>query len=114
VNLTEKDLKDIYLLLLNHELGPNDQNHINTTYLAMLLGKHWGFWKTVTLNQKKALEYLGELSFDQKGIVLERLKELMSLAVDMKKSLGWQLRGIVGERVKWYELPGEVNQDPQL
>lgn len=113
VNVTEKDLKDIYLLLLQHELGANDQNLINTTYLSDLMGNNWGLWKTATINLKKAFEYLDELQFDQKGVVVERLKELIALTEDMKKSLGWKLRGIVGERVQWYELPGEVNQDPQ-
>jgi hypothetical protein len=108
VMLSEKDLKDIYLLLLNHAFGSNDQDQINTTYLARLLGSDWGLWRTVTINLKEGLEHLEELQFKEKVAIMEKMRTLMRLADTIPKSAGWKIRAVVGDRIKWYELPEDV------
>ena len=40
---------------------------------------------------------------------LEAAKQLLDAAVSAPKSMKWKLRANVGDRVRWYELPEEVN-----
>jgi hypothetical protein len=108
VDLTEKDLKDIALLLLFHELGPGDQEQINAPYLASRLGSDWGLWRTVTFNLQKGLEYLEKTQFKQRELVKDRFQALLILAETAPKSAAWKVRSVIGERVKWYELPENV------
>jgi hypothetical protein len=110
VELTEKDIKDTCLIVLHHNLGPGDQNQINTAYLSERLGDDWGLWRTVTGNLKKAMEYLEGLSFPERGLVEERLQAVQALAEQAPKTWRWKTRAAVGERVKWYELPGDVQR----
>jgi hypothetical protein len=110
VELTEKDIKDTGLLVLHHGLGPGDQDQINTAYLASRLGDDWGLWRTVTGNLTKALDHLSGLSFAERGLVVERLAALRALADQAPKTLRWKARAAVGEKMKWYELPGDVRR----
>ena len=110
VELTEKDIKDTCLIVLHHDLGPDDHNQINQAYLSGRLGDDWGLWRTVTGNLKKVLEYLPGLSFPQRDLVEGRLHAVETLAEQTPKTLRWKARAAVGERVKWYELPGNVQR----
>jgi len=51
-----------------------------------------------------------ELSAEQKGLVTARLEELQEKIARHSKSLRWQARSVVGERLQWYELPEEVER----
>lgn len=110
VNITEKDLKDIIMLLLCHDIGESDNNEVNLNYFDHLISKDWGLWKTVTINISKLLDFIQTISLanDYVSDVTEKLNNLMDSADNIEKSLKWKLRSLVGERVKWYELPGEV------
>jgi hypothetical protein len=110
VELTEKDVKDTCLIVLHHDLGPDDQNQINRTYLSDRLGDDWGLWRTVTGNLKKTRELLADLSFPQRALVDARLQAVQTLAEQAPKTLRWKTRATIGERVKWYELPGDVQR----
>jgi hypothetical protein len=39
--------------------------------------------------------------------VAERIEKLITLMEKQPKSLSWKARAMVGERVRWYELPEE-------
>jgi hypothetical protein len=108
VELTEKDLKDICRLLIVHELGPTDEEQFNTVYLSSLLGNDWGLWQTVTINLLKALKYIEHLHFGGWEIVANRLTSLQQLADEITKSPRWKIRAAIGKRIKWYELPGNI------
>ena len=110
VELTEKDIKDTCLLLLHHHLGPSDDNEINRAYLADRLGDDWGLWRTATGNIQKVLDYLAGVRFAQRDLIEERLRALQALAERTPKTLRWKARAAVGEKVKWYELPGDVKR----
>jgi hypothetical protein len=110
VELTEKDIKDTCLIVLHHDLGPDDRNQINRTYLSDRLSDDWGLWRTVTGNLKKSRELLMELSFPQRDLVDARLQAVQTLAEQAPKTLRWKARAAIGERVKWYELPGDVQR----
>jgi hypothetical protein len=108
VQLTEKDLKDTYLLLLHHDLGPDDNDHINSAYLESRLGDDWGLWRTIVGSLFQAKEHLPTYRFPGWEVVDARLDGLRQLADRAPKTFGWKARALIGERVKWYEIPGDA------
>lgn len=107
--VNQKDLVDSVALLLDHPVGPTDDDSINAPYLARLVAQDWGLHRTVQINTQRVRDALKELDVD-KGMVEQRLDQLW-MAIDAQpKSLKWKLRSRVGDRVSWYELPEEVRQ----
>lgn len=106
VKMTENDVKDIYALLTDLELGSKDDDKtIDVNYIAKLLSDDWGFYTTVTDNIQRLLN-----DFNPPQIVGEKLKQLMKRLEDEPKSFKWKMRAKVGRKVKWYEEPEEVGQ----
>jgi hypothetical protein len=57
------------------------------------------------LNLKKAKAFAGERGFTEN--VTQRIDTLLSDMEAHPKTLSWKARAMVGERVRWYELPEE-------
>ena len=63
------------------------------------------------------LEKLPDLVADRPGLVppgapydpLAQARQLLDLAQQTPKSIKWKLRAATGDRVRWYELPEEVD-----
>src|SRR4030066_1427965 len=53
VQINDKDLKDSMLLLLAANISNNDNNNINTKYLAKIMSDDWGFYYTAIMNLNK-------------------------------------------------------------
>jgi hypothetical protein len=110
--LNDKDQRDLLVLLLDQEIGNQDSDEINATYIAQLCAGDWGLWRTCTRN----LDRLGavvdkyDLSVGEKAIVTTRLGLLKDRIAAQSKSVRWKARALVGDRVQWYELPEEVAQ----
>jgi len=121
VELNEKDAHDIVHLLAGlpvsgggrEEQSGGGQPSIDTDRFAKLLGADWGWWRTVTGN----LEKLPSLVADRLGRVpanapydpLVQARQLLDLAQQTPKSIKWKLRAATGDRMRWYELPEEVD-----
>jgi hypothetical protein len=126
VELNEKDAHDIVHLLAGlpvsgdgrearerGEQSGDGQASIDTDRFTKVLGADWGWWRTVTGN----LEKLPALVADRPGLVppgapydpLAQAKQLLELAQQGPKSMKWKLRSATGERMRWYELPEEVD-----
>jgi hypothetical protein len=100
VELNAKDAQDAALLLREHELGRGDGDHVDVDYLASLVGRDWGLWRTTT----GTLRRLAELE----PAVATRAGELESAFAEVPKTRAFRMRARVGERKRWYELPDEV------
>ncbi|MDH5794823.1 MAG: hypothetical protein OEZ24_01815 [Candidatus Bathyarchaeota archaeon] len=105
VQLTEKDVKDIVVLMREHEVADHDKEAINLPYISKLLANDWGFYYTATTNLKR----LGELlnSFDQlseadKMDVKGKIEKTLQSIEDKPKSMSWKMRARVGPSKKWY------------
>ncbi len=111
VKLNQKDLLDIYMLMLEHEVGDHDSDTINAHYVAKLCSEDWGLWRTTTMNVERARNgtVTFGLSVEESEIVVSRLDELDTHIEAMPKSRKWKLRDRVGERVRWYQEPEEVS-----
>ncbi len=108
VNLTENDKKDISALLYDINIGDkDDETTLNANYIAKILSDDWGFYKTFTINQDRIIDFLK--NDPNKNIIEEKLLKLRNIIENHPKSMKWKLRAKVGEKVKWYNEPEEVN-----
>ncbi|QGR15980.1 hypothetical protein [Sulfurisphaera ohwakuensis] len=106
IKLTENDVKDLFALLTDLELGDHDDGKtIDINYIAKLLADDWGFYTTVTDNIEKLLN-----EFNPPSNVAEKLRILKEKIEKEPKSLKWKMRAKIGRKVKWYEEPEEVGQ----
>lgn len=114
VQLNRKDAFDIISLLLNNDLGDENEGKISLDRIAALCGEDWGLYKTTSMNLKRVedlllAEDLG-LNPTEKEVVLSRVRTIGSVLESTPKSAAWKMRSIVGTRVRWYEEVEEVDQ----
>ena len=110
VQLNEKDLKDIWALVLEHEVADHDDDTINDGVVARVLAGDWGFWRTSRESVEVARERLGDSGLDseQRQVIDDRLRRLWERVEQEPKSLRWRSRAKIGDRSRWYEQPEEV------
>jgi len=105
VQINEKDVKDMILLLLEHPVGSVDQETVNIDRICGILSNDWGFYYTVTTNLNKIAEYAKEhheLADDDRKDVLAKIEKLKEAIESTPKSFGWKMRARVGPKRKWY------------
>ncbi len=109
VQMGEKDLRDIYAILCDHELGPAGAvDEVDSDYIVSACSDDWGWYKTVTMNLEKSMGLAGEFLADQQQEVFEaRARKLRGVIEAAPKSLRWQARATIGEARRWYDLPEE-------
>ncbi|ACP49999.1 conserved hypothetical protein [Sulfolobus islandicus Y.N.15.51] len=108
IQLTENDEKDIAALLHDVELGErDDEKTMDYNYIAKILSEDWGFYKTYTINHEKILKFL--INDKNREIIEPKLLKLREIIEKHPKSIKWKMRAKIGEKVKWYEEPEEVN-----
>ena len=111
VELNEKDQTDILTILYHHELA-DDDDHINQAQVAALCAADWGLWRTTKLNVERVREGLTgtELSADQRAVIADRLDRLWQRIEAEPKRRKWKMRARVGDKIRWYQEPEEVDQ----
>jgi hypothetical protein len=120
VRLTAKDRLDIYCLLWNHEVNGGQTGAplqtpaepIEGDYVAGLCARDWGWWRTLTANLDACARGLSEVSLPDadKTRIEGRLKALERAIEAAPKSLRWRARSRVGDHVRWYEEPEEIER----
>ena len=113
VRINEKDIKDVIILLREHEVGNNDNESVNSKYIAKLLAKDWGFYYTVTRNLKLVRDQFLDkwkniLSKEDREDVSTKINKLLDEIEREPKSMGWKIRASVGPKKKWYRDVEEV------
>ena len=110
VEINDKDMVDLAAMLADHAPGTGtDHENIDLGRFIDVLDRDWGFEHTVRLNLAKLREFVAgrELPEQLSTRIDERVGALLSALDSGRKTVGWRLRGQVGERVRWYELPEE-------
>ena len=109
--INSKDLGDTLCLLADHrlDLDDSDPEAISLRRVTAVLGADWGFCHTAERNIGKLAELWTEApllttTFDAG----EQLKALRRAIDEAPKTRGWRMRGRIGERVRWYQVPEEV------
>jgi hypothetical protein len=113
VELNEKDARDIVHLLSGAPVGEGAPPAIDTGRFGKVLASDWGWWRTVT----GSLDKLPALVAEKPGLLppaprydaLAQARQLLDVAGQIPKGVKWKLRANVGDRVRWYELPEEVD-----
>lgn len=114
VCLTEKDIKDIVVLLIDHELSDEDEeDKVNIRYIARLCSNDWCLQKTVNITLDRVLEWIANSSINEnfKESVASKIVRIKAAIDAEPKSLKWKLRSVIGEKTRWYELPEEPLHD---
>lgn len=105
VQINEKDIVDIVLLLLDHPLGSGDDDTVDLERIATLCADDWGLWRTLTQNLAKvetlALRY-PQLEPDESGRIVAALAEIKARIDAGPRSLAWRVRDRVGDRRQWW------------
>lgn len=108
VEINEKDLKDLMILLLEHPVSPGatgEREQIDGEYIAGLLAKDWGFYHTVNMNLDRVLSFLTSyeaFTREHREVIERRIAELRERIDSEPKSIKWKMRARVGTRQKWY------------
>lgn len=114
VQLNRKDAFDIISLLLNNDVGDEREGKIGLKRVADLCARNWGLYKTTSINLKRVEDLLlsEELGLGQKEreLVLQRVYRLRSIVESKPKTIAWQMRNIIGTRIRWYAEVEEVDQ----
>jgi hypothetical protein len=113
VELNAKDRQDIYALLQTHPIGARDGALVNGAHIAHVCARDWGLHRTVTLNLSRVREHLAALPLDPDALApIGAAIDVLEAALDAEpKSRGWRLRARLGERVRWYDEPDEVDAE---
>lgn len=116
VQLNEKDLKDIFAILVDHEIADHDRDAINATLIAKLLAGDWGLWRTAKETIATSRERVNDFALDpaQRCCIEQRLNNLWEVIDRTPKSRRWRVRARVGERARWYEEPEEIEHANQV
>jgi len=117
VELNEKDVWDIFQLLSGVPVAAPGAGGavawLDTDRFAKVLAADWGWWRTVTGSLAKLPALAAQnpqlLPADAPFDPLAQARQLAELAESTPKGSKWKLRAKVGDRVRWYELPEEVD-----
>ena len=117
VELNEKDAADVLYLLSAYPVRPGDEpGTVGLERFGEVVGDDWGWWRTVTEN----LESIRALAADDARRLtppeapldaIEQLALLEHEAGRVPKSRRWRMRALIGDRMRWYELPEEESHD---
>lgn len=112
--LNRKDALDIVSLLLNNELGRDDDKKINLHRIARLCLRYWGLYKTTSLNLARVegmiLNDEVDLAPEDRQTVLRRIHRIQRTLKAINKNLFWKFRNQIGTRIRWYSEVEEVDQ----
>jgi hypothetical protein len=107
--LSRKDVSDISALLLDHPVTDDDAG-VNAEYMADLLARDWGWWRTATETLSRLESLLVELPIDATAVetISNRVAALEDRIEMRSKGVRWRTRAKVGDRLPWREDPEDV------
>jgi hypothetical protein len=110
VQLTERDVSDIYSMAYHHAVSAGDGSEIEADFIADLCARDWGLWRTSTSTIEQSIARLPDyaLPAEASELIASRLSALLKQIEMAPKTARWKLRGRVGDRVKWYDEPEET------
>ena len=109
--ITEKDIKDIIVLLSEHDLGTDSRESVDLSHLLSVTSDDWGFYYTAKTNLDIVKLWLGKVDVLESSMsqdIETKLNEIKKSMEEAPKSLRWNLRSIIGTRMKWYDRVGDV------
>ena len=110
VQLNAKDANDIIALLLDHDVGEDDDDTVNAAYVAQLLARDWGLWRTSQGSLERMRETLAQsdLPADGAGARAGSRRAAVERVESEPKGLRWRSRARIGDSKRWYDEPDEI------
>jgi len=111
VKLNEKDVKDTIVLFIEHDVGNNDKEMVDSDYISRLLSEDWGFYYTFTTNLNKIKQRVDGFEVippEEKQKLKWNLDSLLKVIEERPKSFKWRMRARIGTKQKWYNEVEEV------
>ncbi len=103
--ISEKDVIDVIVLLLEYDFDDVNENYISLRRVSELCYKDWGLEHTIRKNCIIIYKHLSSLQhsvpFD-KGKISSKLLEILNKIKRSKKSLKWKIRNHFSEIYDWY------------
>jgi hypothetical protein len=110
VEINEKDLLDLLALVQDQPIEDRRADALDPGYLGELWGSDWPLWRTSTQTLSHVRHAAGKtLSGDALERAAGTIVALENMLATCPKSRRWRLRARVGDRVRWYELPDEID-----
>ncbi|MFX0197800.1 MAG: hypothetical protein ACFFCW_16895 [Candidatus Hodarchaeota archaeon] len=115
--ITEKDIKDIIVLLRAHKIGQTDDREcINLKYISELLADDWEFWYEVKLNIEKVQTFTKK--YRNAGLLTEadlldvnqKIQTMLESLESVEKTKKWQKRAKKGPKKQWWRDVEEVSR----
>lgn len=112
-DLGMKDIQDLFQLLSDHTVGENDADQINGTVLVKVLVSRWGLAHTAEMAlaavanraESRTFEHAPQSACEQ---VVHNVRFIRGLIEVAPKSLRFRIRGVFGERVRWFRRVNDV------
>ncbi len=115
--INEKDIKDIIILLHEHNVGiAQDKEIIDAKYMSSTLANDWGFWYDATTNLDKVLTMAadystrGLISNEMLADVQDKISRLLKYLEMEPKSKDWVSREKNGIQKQWWKDVEEVSR----
>jgi len=110
--INEKDIQDIIVLLVEHEIGDSSSREIiDLNHFLKLLCNDWGFYYTTTSNLDKTRQFLHHYDVLKEGlrrIADDKINHLLKRLETEPKTIRWKARAKIGTRKKWHQDVREV------
>lgn len=110
IKLNPKDAHDGCALLRTLHIGTSTDQATTRQRLAQLCGNDWGLWRTFTLNLERCVQYTTTHCPEYTPVVTREAQAIQQFLAAAPKSLAYKMRATIGEKVKWYEEPEEVER----
>jgi hypothetical protein len=109
VEINHKDLLDLLALVHDQPLEAGRDDALDPAYLGGLWGADWPLWRTSRQTLEHVRQIAGTtLSDPMLARATETITALEGLLASCHKTRRWQLRARIGDRMRWYELPDEI------
>lgn len=104
-----KDLGDALCLLADHLIGELGTDTIEVGRITTVLANDWGFCHTVERNLGRVAEvWLEQPVPSARCDVRAQIEVIRTAIARAPKSFAWKSRARLGERVRWYQIPEQV------
>jgi hypothetical protein len=103
VEATDKEYRDLMAAFGDHDVA---EKGINGRQIAEACARDWGLYTTFRRSLTGLKDWAKSRDLENNKIVVARIDRLLAEMESEPKSLGWKVRSRVGEKARWYELPG--------
>ena len=110
IELNPKDAYDGCALLSELHIGTSPQQLATRQRIGHICGNDWGMWRTLTLNLERCVTYARTHDEALATSVSHQVTALTAFLDQTPKTLAFKMRAAIGDRVRWYETPEEVER----